>query len=200
MGSGGQGLGPLVYAGIQPLVRLCWFTLRLGAYVGWKWPVALALYFFGSLGITRMLWRDLQWLSQEASRLDSMFKRIHARVRMHAESIAFYGGGSAERQFAERQFEQVLAHERRVQWMKFKLGWAQQIADARIPEILKNSLRFYFGLYFGGTDADILMDQGQSLNAAQQFLVRMLSTTFFNCIGGDTLVKNILLKTSVWCS
>eukprot|EP01046_Picozoa_sp_COSAG06_P080158 COSAG06_NODE_27488_length_592_cov_1.000000_1_plen_33_part_10 len=31
------------------------------------------------------------------------------------------------------------------------------------------SLRFYFGVYFGGTDAEILMDQGQSLNAAQQF-------------------------------
>ena len=191
MGSGGQGLGPLVYAGIQPLVRLTWFTLRLGSYVGWKWPVALAVYFFASLGaetpferaislrtimniwfddlsrqaqdshflsfpyvcpehvlvkssflyincskrpdsnddlsrqapdkrksrvkrkvvsagITRMLWRDLQWLSKEASRLDSLFKRIHARVRIHAESIAFYGGGGAEREFAERQFDQVL--------------------------------------------------------------------------------------------
>eukprot|EP01046_Picozoa_sp_COSAG06_P020281 COSAG06_NODE_1480_length_9321_cov_14.755042_2_plen_109_part_00 len=85
-----------------------------------------------------MLWRDLQWLSKEASRLDSLFKRIHARVRIHAESIAFYGGGGAEREFAERQFDQVLKHERRVQWMKFKLGWAQQIFDARIPEILKN--------------------------------------------------------------
>ena len=50
VGSGGQGLGPLVYAGIQPLVRLTWFTLRLGSYVGWKWPVALAVYFFASLG------------------------------------------------------------------------------------------------------------------------------------------------------
>jgi hypothetical protein len=30
-------------------------------------------------------------------------------------------------------FDQVLKHERRVQWMKFKLGWAQQIFDARIP-------------------------------------------------------------------
>ena len=64
--------------------------------------------------------------------------------------------------------------------MKFKLGWAQQIFDARIPEILKNSLRFYFGLYFGGTDAEILMDQGQSLNAAQQFLVRKLESVFLN--------------------
>ena len=61
-----------------------------------------------SAGITRMLWRDLQWLSKEASRPDSLFKRIHARVRIHAESIAFYGGGGAEREFAERQFDQVL--------------------------------------------------------------------------------------------
>jgi len=64
--------------------------------------------------------------------------------------------------------------------MKFKLGWAQQIFDARIPEILKNSLRFYFGVYFGGTDAEILLDQGASLNAAQQFLVTAQETIFQN--------------------
>lgn len=106
-GSGGQGLGPLIYGGLQPLVRLTWFTFRLGAYVGWVWPMALAAYSLLSLAITRLLWKDLQWLSREASRLDSLFKRIHARVRLHAESIAFYSGGEAEKIFAERQFDQV---------------------------------------------------------------------------------------------
>ena len=180
MGSGSVGLGPLVYAGTQPLVRLTWFTFRLVGYVGWFWPAALAAYSVGSLAITRLLWKDLQWLSKEASRLDSVFKRIHARVRLHAESIAFYGGGGAERQFAERQFEEVLTHERKVQWMKFKLGWAQQIFDARIPEILKNWLRFFFSVNFVGSNEEILRDQGQSLNADQQVIATSMEVIFQN--------------------
>ena len=56
MGSGSVGLGPLVYAGTQPLVRLAWFTFRLVGYVGWYWPAALAAYSIGSLAITRLLW------------------------------------------------------------------------------------------------------------------------------------------------
>ena len=54
------------------------------------------------------------------------------------------------------------------------------LAGAGIPEILKNSVRFYFGRRFGGTDEEILLDQGQSLNAAQQFIVTAQETIFQN--------------------
>ena len=54
------------------------------------------------------------------------------------------------------------------------------LGRAGIPEILKNCVRFYFGLRFGGTDEEILLDQGQSLNAAQQFLVTAQETIFQN--------------------
>ena len=51
-------------------------------------------------------------------------------------------------------------------------------SKAETEGLFVRSLRFYFGVYFGGTDAEILMDQGQSLNAAQQFLVTAQETIF----------------------
>ena len=157
------------------------FTFRLGFYVGWGWPAALTAYFFSSLFLLRFLWKDLQALSREGSELDAAFKRVHARLKMCSESIAFFGGGPREQIFIEERFDAVMTHDWKIQWLNFKFGAIEHIFQIRVPEVLKMCLRYYFAVKFGGTDAEIMADQGQDLNSGQQFLltaqVRAVSRT-----------------------
>ena len=40
--------------------------------------------------------------------IEGKFALAHSRVQTHAESIAFFGGGSRENEFAERHFTNLM--------------------------------------------------------------------------------------------
>jgi ABC-type uncharacterized transport system fused permease/ATPase subunit len=88
----------LVINGVQPLLRVAWFTYRVGAYVSFTWPAALFAYYFFSLVVLKRIMPDYRELWRRGSQLDSSFKKLHARLKTTAESVAFFNGGARERQ------------------------------------------------------------------------------------------------------
>ena len=46
--------------------------------------------------------------------LEGAFRNVHARLRTHAESVAFFGGGAREGATVESHFSTLIAHLRRV--------------------------------------------------------------------------------------
>ena len=46
--------------------------------------------------------------------LEGSFRAAHSRLRTHAESIAFFGGGAKEGGAVARQFDALLRHSREV--------------------------------------------------------------------------------------
>lgn len=46
--------------------------------------------------------------------LEATFRNLHARLRAHAESVAFFGGGLREGSVVVQHFETMLRHLRRV--------------------------------------------------------------------------------------
>lgn len=46
--------------------------------------------------------------------LEGAFRNLHSRLRTHAESVAFFGGGMREGSMVGQQFSMLMAHLRRV--------------------------------------------------------------------------------------
>ena len=167
-------IGTILISGINPLVQVVFFTYKLWQLAGWQYPVALVCYYFVSLQIVRLAMPDYTWLYKEASRLDAEFLHFHHRVKTCAEQIAFFDGGQREREIVEMAHKKLMAHDWKRNWMNFKLNIVQDIVQSRIPEVFQWTLRFGFGYLYGGSDEEVLADNGASLNRDQTYLMAVL--------------------------
>eukprot|EP00755_Sulcionema_specki_P004205 Sspe_Gene.29507::Locus_14057_Transcript_2_3_Confidence_0.333_Length_1509::g.29507::m.29507/K05677/ABCD3, PMP70; ATP-binding cassette, subfamily D (ALD), member 3 len=68
---------------------------------------------------------DHEGLKRKEQELEGQFRFVHTRLRTHAESIAFFGGGSREKAIADTHLANLLKHQR----------------FARLQEILFQSMR-----------------------------------------------------------
>eukprot|EP00928_Gymnodinium_smaydae_P043683 TRINITY_DN29222_c1_g1_i1.p1 TRINITY_DN29222_c1_g1~~TRINITY_DN29222_c1_g1_i1.p1 ORF type:complete len:620 (+),score=84.83 TRINITY_DN29222_c1_g1_i1:219-2078(+) len=66
-------------------------------------------YLIGASIVIRSMMPDFHTLQMKVSEADGRLKFWHSRIRAHAESIAFFGGGHSESQGAAQQFEKVLS-------------------------------------------------------------------------------------------
>jgi ABC-type uncharacterized transport system fused permease/ATPase subunit len=58
-----------------------------------RFAAAIWGYVFLSVFVLKAVMPDFRALWRKLSRLDAKFKKVHVRVKAHAESIAFFGGG-----------------------------------------------------------------------------------------------------------
>ena len=65
-------------------------------------------------------------------------------------------------------------------WINFKLGCVQDLIETRVPDVVQWVLRFYYGIKFGGSDAEFLADKGQRVNAGQAYLMSALPQVSIN--------------------
>lgn len=90
----------------SPLIDMAVFSFSLRTMLGTNGLGWITLYLFGGLFVVKKLMPDYKDLIKLESEIEGKFKFVHARVRSHAESIAFFGGGSRERVVAENHFAQ----------------------------------------------------------------------------------------------
>lgn len=67
----------------------------------------------GARGKTVPVRAGSSWLIQEYT-LEGAFRSVHTRLRTHAESIAFFGGGEREGTTINGYFDRLLQHRRSV--------------------------------------------------------------------------------------
>jgi ABC-type uncharacterized transport system fused permease/ATPase subunit len=80
------------------------YTYRIGVFLNWMYPVALWGYFVVSTGVLRAVMPNFRLFHSKMSVLDHKFKFVHSRLKMCAESVAFFDGGGRERRIAELRF------------------------------------------------------------------------------------------------
>ena len=91
-------LQTMLYHGgfIYPAVQVVWFTARLGLMVGWRIPAGLLCYNILSFLVLKTCMPDYKKIVSDEQEAEGKFKFVHSRVKQHAESIAFFGGGDRE--------------------------------------------------------------------------------------------------------
>jgi ABC-type uncharacterized transport system fused permease/ATPase subunit len=90
-------LAGLVTGMVKPLVDILWFTWRMKLLSGRRGVAILYAYMLLGLGFLRAVSPDFGHLAGQEQELEGTFRFMHSRLRTHAESIAFFGGGSREK-------------------------------------------------------------------------------------------------------
>ncbi len=74
---------------------------------------------------------------KDLSNHEGKLKKIHARVKLCSESIAFFGGGDREKQMVNERFERYMAKDWLRHWCTFKFSIIEDLFRSRIPETLQ---------------------------------------------------------------
>ncbi|MBA0551823.1 hypothetical protein Golob_022686 [Gossypium lobatum] len=103
-------LSGLVTGMVKPSVDILWFTWRMKLLTGRRGVSILYAYMLLGLGLLRTATPDFGDLTSREQQLEGTFRFMHERLRTHAESIAFFGGGAREKAMVESRFRDLLDH------------------------------------------------------------------------------------------
>ena len=101
-------IGQIMIGVIRPVIKVVVFTYRIGTLAGWKIPALMILYYFISGYAQQLCMPDFRALWEKHSKLEAKFHNAHARVKVCAESIAFFDGGAREKNLVEARFTDVM--------------------------------------------------------------------------------------------
>ena len=150
----------LVVNGLVSFLKLVFYTYRIGTFLDWRYPAALWAYFVVSTGVLRSVMPNFRLFHTKMSVLDHKFKFVHARLKMCAESVAFFDGGSRERRIAEEKFDDYMGQQWKLDLVNFRFRVVQDVFQSRFPEGANWAMRFAYGVMAGGSDAELLADKG----------------------------------------
>ncbi|KQK08073.1 ABC transporter D family member 1 [Brachypodium distachyon] len=169
-------LAGLVTGMVKPLVDILWFTWRMKLLSGRRGVGILYAYMLLGLGFLRAVSPDFGHLASQQQELEGTFRFMHSRLRTHAESIAFFGGGSREKAMVEAKFMKLLNHSKvmlRKQWL---YGIVDDFVTKQLPHNVTWGLSLLYALEHKG-DRALTSTQGE-LAHALRFLASVVSQSF----------------------
>ncbi|AQK95650.1 ABC transporter D family member 1 [Zea mays] len=169
-------LAGLVTGMVKPLVDILWFTWRMKLLSGRRGVAILYAYMLLGLGFLRAISPDFGHLSGQEQELEGTFRFMHSRLRTHAESIAFFGGGSREKAMVEAKFVKLINHSKillRKQWL---YGIVDDFVTKQLPHNVTWGLSLLYALEHKG-DRALTSTQGE-LAHALRFLASVVSQSF----------------------
>jgi hypothetical protein len=165
----GFALQHLYAGGLLPFFQMFWFTFRIGTFLGWKVPVAMAAYFIFSVGAIKLSMPDYKALYKQISTVQARFTFVHTRcapprgyscngcfltarcmkksIRTCAESIAFFAGDDREAEKVNVCFTEVMDLEWRRNYLTYKFRVVEDIFRQRVPDAIKWLLLFGYAYY-----------------------------------------------------
>ncbi|GJN36383.1 hypothetical protein PR202_gb25236 [Eleusine coracana subsp. coracana] len=169
-------LAGLVTGMVKPVVDILWFTWRMKLLSGRRGIAILYTYMLLGLGFLRAVSPDFGCLSGQEQELEGTFRFMHSRLRTHAESIAFFGGGSREKAMVEAKFMKLQYHSKillRKQWL---YGIVDDFVTKQLPHNVTWGLSLLYALEHKG-DRALTSTQGE-LAHALRFLASVVSQSF----------------------
>ncbi|KAI5001649.1 hypothetical protein ZWY2020_026299 [Hordeum vulgare] len=139
-------LAGLVTGMVKPSVDILWFTWRMKLLSGRR---GVAIF---------------------------SFRFMHSRLRTHAESIAFFGGGSRERAMVEAKFATLLNHSKILLRKRWLYGIFDDFVTKQLPHNVTWGLSLLYALEHKG-DRALTSAQGE-LAHALRFLASVVSQSF----------------------
>ena len=154
-------LAELIPCLVKPVFDLAWFSSRMWALTRARGMAVLYLYAAIGFGCLRALTPDFGKMSAEDHRLEGAFRGSHARLRSHAESVAFFGGGAREAATVGARFSELLRHSAALA----RARWAHAVADdffsKQLPHNVTWALTVLYALDHSPKDSSDVAAQGR---------------------------------------
>ncbi|KAL8475087.1 hypothetical protein ACS0TY_031493 [Phlomoides rotata] len=169
-------LSGLVTGMVKPTVDILWFTWRMKLLTGRRGVAFLYAYMLLGLGFLRSVTPDFGDLTSHGQQLEGTFRYMHERLRTHAESVAFFGGGAREREMIESRFNELFSHS----MLLLKKKWLFGIIDDFITKQLPHNVTWGLSLLYAmehKADRALTSTQGE-LAHALRFLASVVSQSF----------------------
>ncbi|XP_052878288.1 ABC transporter D family member 1-like isoform X1 [Gossypium arboreum] len=166
----------LVTGMVKPFVDILWFTWRMKLLTGQRGVAILYAYMLLGLGFLRTITPDFGDLTSREQQLEGTFRFMHERLRTHAESIAFFGGGAREKAMVESRFRELLDHSLLLLKKKWLFGILDDFVTKQLPHNVTWGLSLLYALEHKG-DRALVSTQGE-LAHALRFLASVVSQSF----------------------
>lgn len=169
-------LSGLVTGLVKPSVDIIWFTWRMKLLTGRRGVAILYAYMLLGLGFLRTVTPDFGDLASREQQLEGTFRFMHTRLRTHAESVAFFGGGSREKAMVESRFKELLDHSLLHLRKKCLFGILDDFTTKQLPHNVTWGLSLLYAMEHKG-DRALTSTQGE-LAHALRFLASVVSQSF----------------------
>lgn len=169
-------LSGLVTGMVKPAVDILWFTWRMKMLTGRRGVSILYAYMLLGLGFLRIVTPDFGDLASREQELEGTFRFMHERLRTHAESVAFFGGGAREKEMVESRFRELLYHSSLLLKKKWLFGILDDFITKQLPHNVTWGLSLLYALEHKG-DRALTSTQGE-LAHALRFLASVVSQSF----------------------
>ncbi|XP_039120434.1 ABC transporter D family member 1-like isoform X2 [Dioscorea cayenensis subsp. rotundata] len=179
-------LSGLVTGMFKPSVDILWFTWRMKLLTGRRGVAILYAYMLLGLGFLRSVTPDFGDLASREQQLEGTFRFMHARLRTHAESIAFFGGGFREKEMIDSRFRDLVNHRKILLKKKWLFGIVDDFITKQLPHNVTWGLSLLYAMEHKG-DRALTSTLGE-LAHALRFLASVVSQSFLAF--GDILELN----------
>eukprot|EP00262_Sarcandra_glabra_P018238 TRINITY_DN6477_c0_g2_i1.p1 TRINITY_DN6477_c0_g2~~TRINITY_DN6477_c0_g2_i1.p1 ORF type:complete len:624 (+),score=92.76 TRINITY_DN6477_c0_g2_i1:1-1872(+) len=169
-------LSGLVTGMVKPLVDILWFTWRMKLLTGQRGVAILYAYMLLGLGFLRTVTPDFGDLASQQQQLEGIFRFMHSRLRTHAESVAFFGGGAREKAMVDSRFKELLNHSKILLKKKWLFGILDDFVTKQLPHNVTWGLSLLYAVDHKG-DRALTATQGE-LAHALRFLASVVSQSF----------------------
>ncbi|XP_059433464.1 ABC transporter D family member 1 isoform X1 [Corylus avellana] len=169
-------LSGLVTGMVKPSVDIIWFTWRMKLLTGQRGVAILYAYMLLGLGFLRTVTPDFGDLASQEQQLEGIFRFMHERLRTHAESVAFFGGGTREKAMIESRFRELLNHSMSLLKKKWLFGILDDFITKQLPHNVTWGLSLLYAMEHKG-DRAMVATQGE-LAHALRFLASVVSQSF----------------------
>ncbi|XP_042485644.1 ABC transporter D family member 1 [Macadamia integrifolia] len=169
-------LSGLVTGMVKPSVDILWFTWRMKLLTGQRGVAILYAYMLLGLGFLRSVTPDFGDLTSQQQQLEGTFRFMHERLRTHAESVAFFGGGAREKAMIDSRFTMLLGHSKILLKKKWLYGILDDFVTKQLPHNVTWGLSLLYALEHKG-DRALTSTQGE-LAHALRFLASVVSQSF----------------------
>ncbi|KZV53751.1 ABC transporter D family member 1-like [Dorcoceras hygrometricum] len=169
-------LSGLVTGMVKPTVDILWFTWRMKLLTGRRGVAILYAYMLLGLGFLRVVTPDFGDLSSREQQLEGAFRYMHERLRTHAESVAFFGGGAREKEMIESRFKELFNHSMLLLKKKWLFGILDDFVTKQLPHNVTWGLSLLYAIEHEG-DRALSSTQGE-LAHALRFLASVVSQSF----------------------
>lgn len=139
-------LAALIPTLIKPVVDVLWFSWQLWRLTGKRGMGILYLYAALGYGALQAATPDFAQLLKREYYLEGAFRNAHTRLRTHAESIAFFGGGPKEGQLITGSFQRLLNHLHSLIGLRWAYGSADEFFSKQLPHSITWLLTLLYSL------------------------------------------------------
>eukprot|EP00937_MAST-01D_sp_MAST-1D-sp2_P000603 g603.t1 len=159
-----EGVANLWHDFIKPVIDIFWFARAMWVLTGerglrWQWT-----YILGGAAYLRFVKPNLAQLTATKEKLDGEFEFVHSRLRVHAESVAFFNGGGTERRIVEQHFDKKIKHQVMQKRKEHVYGVSQQFIGYFLPQNLVWALSMLYQQQFTEgrtTESLTIKEQGE---------------------------------------